>query len=385
MGDGIIKKLNLIKTINVLTLILFMLILLAGLARTLISPDDEIFYENRPAEKIISLTPESYLDKSFQGSVESALSDQVNFAIKMKKLYNIFDTSFALPVISKLQSISDNYIGFRDIFFYNEMLVVKPVPFSAKVSALDNTVKSINNYIRSSEATDFFIYYIETDKDINFSTNEKSGFYEYIKGAVKLPDDHISRLSVSSYEDYRKNFLCTDHHWNGNGAYSAYVDICNILGTVPLKSNGTHTISGRYLGTRAAGVEGVNPEAFSVNIFDFPAMNIIMNDSPAEEYGLQTEFINNELSEFSYGTVFGPDCREIIFDTGKDGDRLLIMGDSYDNAIIKALASGFSKTYCVDLRAHDAHSFDLINYIEEKQIDSVLFIGGIDYFSTILY
>ena len=290
-----------------------------------------------------------------------------------------------MPIVKVLQDSEENYVAFRDICFYKDMLVSMPTSFSEKIYPLSNSVRSIHNYVVSSQNTDFFVYYIETNKDINFATGEKSGFYEYLQDNLDLPANQISRLRTDSYDDYSKNFLRTDHHWNGNGAYTAYMEICKMLGISPLVRSGTHTVEDRYLGTRAAGVEGVDREAFTVNIFNYPDMDIIINEEPADDYGLQTEFINNELYEFSYGSVFGPDCREIIFYTGNAGKNLLVVGDSYDNAIIKALASGFSKTYCIDLRAFNAYSFDLTNYVEQKQIDSVLFIGGIDFFTTILY
>lgn len=362
-----------------------MAVLLTGLTRAIISPDDEIFYENRPAEKLYAPSAESYMDKSFQDSVENVLSDQVNAAIKMKKLYNIIDTSLALPAVKELHNSTDTYIAFRDIYFYKDVLVKKPVPFGEKRAALDATIKSLNQYFAASEETDFFVYYIETDRDIDFDTNQKSGFYEHISSTLALPSDHISKLSIDCFEDYSKNFLHTDHHWNGIGAYNAYLSICKMLGSEALESKDLYSSDGGYLGTRAAGVEGIEPESFSVNIFDFPTMDITINDNPAEDYGMQSQFISNQMTEFSYGSVFGPDCREIIFDTGNTGNNLLVMGDSYDNAIVKALATGFSKTYCIDLRAYGANGFDLIKYVDEHDIDSVLFIGAVEYFSSILY
>lgn len=360
-----------------------MLVFCIGLIRTAISPDDEIAYENRPAEKLLPLSAESYMDKSFQDSAENSLSDQVNAAIKMKKLYNIIDTAAALPVVEALQNSCGGYIGFRNIYFYDGALVKKPSPLSAKVHAIEDAAQRLNKHINASGDTEFFIYYIETDNDINFENNEKSNVYEYFKELIKLPADHVSCLSINSIEDYRESFLTTDHHWNGTGAYKGYRDICQMLGIPGLESKGLHSVYGRYLGTRASGVEGVAAEDFSVNIFEYPTMDITINGNASEDYGMQSLFIADVLESFSYGSVFGPDCAEIIFDTGIDGKNLLIMGDSYDNAIVKALAADFAKTYCIDLRAHD--SFDLDAYIAEKQIDSVLFVGAMDYFSNTLF
>ena len=86
-----------------------MAVLLTGLTRAIISPDDEIFYENRPAEKLYAPSAESYMDKSFQDSVENVLSDQVNAAIKMKKLYVNPDVELIKFGIKNVLSASNPY------------------------------------------------------------------------------------------------------------------------------------------------------------------------------------------------------------------------------------------------------------------------------------
>ena len=362
-----------------------MLVLVAGLVRAALSPDDEIAYENRPAEKLIELSPSSYGDTSFQDSVESTLSDQVHAAIKMKKLYNIIDSAAALPVINAVSGQDAGYIGYRDIWFYKDMLVLKPQPLSEHSHRLRHSAESINAHAQALPETEFYIYYIETDKDIDLHSGEKSGLYEFLSDNLQIDSSHISRLACNSYEDYARNFLSTDHHWNGSGAYSAYLDICRMLGIEPLPSQGLYCAEGKYLGTRAAGIEGLHPGDFDINIFDYPPMEISFNGRPLSDYGRQAQFLADELATISYGRVFGEDGGEIVFNTGKDGRKLLVMGDSYDNAILKALSCGFSQTYSIDLRAHEAYSFDLESYVREHEIDTVLFIGGIDYFSNTLY
>ena len=384
-GDDPIKNGKIIRFINISAILICMLVFLAGLARTVISPDDEVIYENRPAEKLIGLSPESFADQSFQDSVESTMSDQVNAAIKMKKLYNIIDGSFALPFIDTAAEHSSGYIGYRDVWFFKDMLVLKPLSLGEYRGRLQQCAESINAYAKASADTDFYLYYIETDKDIDLESGEKSGLYEYLRENLELDGSHVSRLRTDSYEDYSKNFLSTDHHWNGTGAYTAYLDICAMLGTKALPSQGLYSVEGRYLGTRAAGVEGIRPGSFDINVFDYPEMEICYNGNPIQDYGRQSQFIANELSTISYGMVFGEDCAELTFDTGTEGKKLLVMGDSYDNAILKSLACGFSKTYSIDLRAYDPYSFDLTEYVRANGIDTVLFVGGIDYFSSTLY
>ena len=82
-------------------------------------------------------------------------------------------------------------------------------------------------------------------------------------------------------------------------------------------------------------------------------MDIYVNGEIARDYGNQQDFIQNKIDSISYGTVFGNDEGEVIFDLDNDSSNLLIIGESYDNAIIKLIASHFDKTYCVDLRYYE--------------------------------
>ena len=60
-----------------------------------------------------------------------------------------------------------------------------------------------------------------------------------------------------------------------------------------------------------------------------------------------------------------------------------VLGESYDNAILKLLSESFDKTYSVDLRYYEAkmgRSFNFSQYLQEHNISKVLLIGNIDYF-----
>ena len=59
-----------------------------------------------------------------------------------------------------------------------------------------------------------------------------------------------------------------------------------------------------------------------------------------------------------------------------------MIGDSYDNAILKLLASHFGKTCSIDLRYYltGEDGFDIAAYIRRHEIGQVLVVG-----STFLY
>ena len=97
-----------------------------------------------------------------------------------------------------------------------------------------------------------------------------------------------------------------------------------------------------------------------------------------------TAFLDRSRQDVSYGEFYGDDAGEIILDTGHvEKENILLIGESYDNAILKLLASHFNHTHSVDLRNYRAllgKDFQLSSYLEENHITKVLLIGNVDYF-----
>ena len=374
------------RTISLAAAGLCLLFLLAGLGRTLLSPDAEIAYENRPANRMPAFSVSGFLNGSFQADFEDALADQLPEAIRMKKLYNIYDTALALPAVHALGE-DGGYVGFRNVCFLKDMLTVRPLTLKEKGPAYMRSAEIISAWAAASPDADFYVYYIEADRDIDLETGQKSGLFDCLSDALLLPEDHVGRLRVDGFDDYHRLFLKTDHHWNAEGAYRGYLDICELLGIEALPLVERYTMHDCYRGTRATGVEGVPAEDFAVNLFDYPAMTYTIPAGVIPDYGMQALFVAGELESVSYGRIFGVDCGELFMDTGRPGRNLLVMGDSYDNAVVKALAASFSKTWCVDLRSFTGevgHPFDMESYLREKEIDLVLIVGGVDYFGATL-
>ena len=88
--------------------------------------------------------------------------------------------------------------------------------------------------------------------------------------------------------------------------------------------------------------------------FAFPKMSVTIAGEPADDYGWQDAALSGQLTDASYGGVYGWDNGEVILDAGTTGrGNLLMLGESYDNAILKLMASHFDRVYSVDLRSYE--------------------------------
>lgn len=380
------------KLINLGFLAVLALFLLAGLGKTVFRPKEINDYENRKANQLHRPTVETVLDGKFQSSVEDALSDQVLLAQTFKRLYNEGSSQFLFGIMDDfLQQNPARYIMLGDaVFFGGDYLVYYPYDLESSKEKLDAKIKGLNALTASHPELDFYAYYVEKDSDVNLETWEKAGLFEYLREGLNLPQGHLGRFEVESFHKFKDWFYRTDHHWNHKGSYLGYTQLAELLGVdePPLEPEEERTLPYLLSGSKAAsfGAKGIFTEEFTAYRFRFPEMDIQINGQKAEDYGQQDAYFAGTPDSVSYGAFYGGDWGEILFDTGRtDRKNILVIGESYDNAVLKLLACHFHKTYSVDLRnyPHDmGRAFSLSEYVKRNEIDTVLFIGSGSFFTA---
>lgn len=363
--------------------------LFVGLLNTILNSDDINYYENRTAYKMPKVSINKILDKSFQDDVELAFSDQIPLATVMKKGYNFLHnvTTNIVADIGFKNDCSNRYIQLGEStvsFGCDKNLVYYPGYVSYAKDDFDKRIASINNTLANT-TVDTYIYYIEKDTDINFTTNEKTDIYDYLKENIHT--DKIYKYEINSFEEFKDKFYKTDHHWNYKGSYLAYTELVKILtNDEPLKYKKVICLNDNFSSSKAnfSGATHFYKEKFCAYEFDFPNYDIYINGKKSD-YGNQKYHINNPKEDVSYGSFYGYDDGEIIFDNHDDSkDNILIVGESYDNALLKLLASHFNKTYSIDLRNYERENnkkFNYLEYLNDNNIDKVLLIGNKDYFT----
>ena len=340
--------------------------------------------ENRYAVQMPELTAEAYGSGQFQDGLEAALADQLPKASALKKLYHLGTRGYVYELLSPLsEAAPDTYFDYYGIDLTNGCrLVYAPMILEDVRDRLDERIAQIEAAVSNADAA-FYLYYIEKDTDLNFETGQRLGAYEYLASRLDLPMD---KFAVDAPADFYRDFYETDHHWNYLGSYRAYQDLTGLLDCgEPLTPVQSVTLDKTITGSKAASCGAHQlTEKFCAYRYDFPAMTVTLDGAPAEDYGQQTDFLNGAGGILSYSAFSGGDNGEVILDTGSGRDNLLILGESYDNAVLKLLASHFGRTHAVDLRYYEAltgQTFHLVDYVQTHNIDRVLLMGNIDYFT----
>ena len=372
---------------------LIFVITLSGLLRTIFWPKDINTYESRNANKPAELTAESYLSTVFQNSMEDALADQVPFAQYFKKAFNIlrfqYQRLMLLPMVEQHPDLCFQYNGIGLIDGY---MVHKPFNLSENnetvLALAQKRAENIDVCRQVNPQTDYYLFYIESDRDYNFETNEKNDLYSYITEIMKMPENRTGRLCIHSLEEYESLYFKTDHHWNAYGAYEGYRQLMTLLDIEEELLKPVETASDPlwWSGSKAAEV-GFREykEPFPVLRYEYPTMDIFVNGSPSAAIEPQDTFFSGELDSISYGDYYGGIEGEVILDTHRpERKNILLLGDSFDNAIRKLTASHFNKTFSVDERTFEedmGEPFILSTYVQKNDIDIVVYDGDIFLFS----
>ena len=384
-SSSIIKKIVDFAVVFVILAVVF-----GGLVKAVFLPSDINTYENRKSYKLAFPTVETFLDGSFQSNTENALSDQVAYAKRMKQAYNDIISKYLDAAVTPFsKTVTDSYIRLGNHFLYDEdNLLYAMYDKESSNAAVKTKSDKLNTLFEKYPELEFFAYYIEKDTDIDFSTGDTLGVSDTLVNNLLLPSANKAVYEINDFTTFDKYFYKTDHHWNADGSYEAYLQLMSLLGIdeEPVAKGEKQLIADKFSGSKTQSQETARfNEPFYAYHIDYPQMSISCNGTPCFDYGAQQAFFDGVATEpISYGAFYGGDMGETIFDSGRtDKENILIIGESYDNALLKLVASHYNRTYSIDLRNYETFmgkKFDFASYVADNSIDKVLFIGNVDFY-----
>ncbi len=343
--------------------------------------------ENRSLTTFSHFAIDAFLDGTFQDNFENAISDQFVFSEKIRVAYRKMlnsAPSFGLEeqvCKNHYLELSNNSDHHRATFNCDDYMVYYPEPLIGEDA--ETVAENIQKYNRINSLTDAYYYFIEDSGVYDFENDKKIVDYYSILSSNLTGKYHLSGLFFDSYDEYKKYFYKTDHHWDYRGSYQGYQDIVKLLGAgTPLKPTGTGTNHEYFFGSMARSAKNYDTkEEFVYYTFDIPSYSTLVDGAPST-YGHYDDYVNHNYEYDKdanyYGYFYGGDDAEVIFNFhNPEKQNLLMIVNSYSNPINKLIASHFNKTYIVDLRSYETvfgKKFDLDSYLKENDIDKTLLI-----------
>ena len=377
------KRIDIVKTMNVIFVSIVFLILGFGTYTIIGEKKPTSFIENRGKKQFEIPTVKSFKEKTFQDNLESALSDQFKYSTKIKELslryLNILDyTKINKNICSgRYVRVSSNYAT------YNCDDHIVNVPRNVNTSSAYMR-KKIEVFNKLNDYVDTYYYAINRAYTINFEKNEMTFNVEKHLKENLTGDYKIKSLDNYSYENYSKLFYKTDHHWNYIGSYQGYKEIHDLLELDDDYLEPSEELVAKYdfFGSHAKSSKMLtHGEEFRYYKFDYKEHSTYLNG----QIGLYSNPNRKTKEKYInyYQLIYGGDGVDLLYNfNDPDKDNLLIIATSFSNPINEMIASHFNKTYVIDLRMMRNDSGSPVNlkeYVRWHDIDKVLIIVSTDF------
>ena len=338
----------------------------------LILPDKSFSeQENRYLQTAPKFSLVSLFSGKFTSAFETYLTDQFAFR----------DSWITLKARAELASGKRENNG---VFLCEDETLIEPYT-APKQADLDFSLDAVNAL---TEASDLPVYFAlipsasevwrsrlpdGTPNDNQRKTIEHA--YSYVRAKTA---DVLGALDAHASEPV---FYRTDHHWTTLGAYYGYTAIAEAMGLtpVPLSDYTERVVSSDFYGTAysSSGFTWVRPDSISAYV---PQEGVKVTNYPEGQAQDGAMYVETFLeAKDKYKFFYGGNTPLLTIETGRsDAPSLLILRDSYTDAMSPFLIAHFSKIHIIDLRYYKT---SLRAYIEENAIDQILVCYNVKNFS----
>ena len=182
--------------------------------------------------------------------------------------------------------------------------------------------------------------------------------------------DIYDALNLHNNEDI---YFDTDTHWAPLGAFYAYEKFCEAAGVTPTTLDSFTKTSSDFTGYLAyvTSEDVLNNNPDTLDLYD-PKYNYTCEISYDGQYFEETDSLNSHDESLGYAMYLHGDmgCVRITNHDLSTGRKLLVVKDSYGNAMGPFLGASFDEVHVVDFRYFEG---DLPTYCTEHGITDVLF------------
>lgn len=197
---------------------------------------------------------------------------------------------------------------------------------------------------------------------------------------------HWIDLYDSSYADLLDrdptlSYYATDHHWTTRGAYDGYVALMKGMGHPPLPLGELTTVTESFHGTTwsKSGAYWYPAESMEIAVSDEGVTVTNYFDATPTEGSLYNYDKLEQKDKYPF--FLGGNQPLCIIRSEKPGvsGRLLLLRDSFSDALAPFLTQNFAEIHLIDLRYYKA---SLPQYVAQNGIDQVLVLYSVDNFVT---
>lgn len=376
------------RVVNILFMLCFLGFLLIGMAITVLKPKQDVsFYENRALATVPVLTRTSLLDGSWFSGWETYLKDHAagrEILLKSSTYLDLF--------VLKRPVVNDIVISGKTLLSYNAYSVVDQAKIAGQSKKMTDSLQALNQLVNKNGGV---FYYVAVPGQTDYFSDRYPGYLNnnaaYTKAALDCFKSDLSQRGVNlidmgdvfSAMGHPANlYSVTDHHYTFDGAFKTYQTIMERLNAdtklkIPVLTTQdftVKTVENPFMGSRARKIFNMVPtdEKLKIAVLnkDIPFTRTDDgNPYPSQVYSLP----NNTWDLVTYTAYMGGDVGETVIKTNRPNlPKVLLVGDSYTNAVECLLYASFNEMRSLDLRSYNKKS--LADYVSDYKPDVVILL-----------
>lgn len=251
------------------------------------------------------------------------------------------------------------------------------------------------NDIADMLGPDVQTYFMPVPNDAEFYTGSEyhtgnfsqAAMFQLCKENLASNVTYVDAYTVLSQHTDEYIYFRTDHHWTHLGAYYAYTALCQTMGYTPVNRDDFDTGKWEnFLGSMYTYLSGYSQSAVLKNNPDTvhywkPSVDCTTyyySDTSLSDGVLMGTICRVPEEESNkYLTFMGGDHPITIVTTATDGPCIMLIKESYSNALISWLTNHFSKIVLVDPREYFNRNseIDLKTFAESQGVDICLIVN----------
>ncbi len=354
------------KSKNVLLVLVFCGFLAVMTLGFLFFPKQEFSpVENRYLEQMPKWDTRDVLNGTYMTSFESYVSDHVPFRDDWVQLH---------ALIEWVSGKEEN----GGVYFAEKDTLIKRVE-EPDATRIEKNISYINTFAEKASVKVYFgliptaaLVWEERLPLYAPTAEERLWIQACYENCIAQPIDIQAVLTEHSEENI---FYRTDHHWTTLGAFYAANEIFKTMGKDVLFKEDYEpvTVSKSFCGTlwSSSGAWWTTPDTIEKWVSQEGTKVTSWFDTKPEEGNLYHDAYLEEKDKYSY--FLGGNQPLCVIETKKDGDKLLVIRDSYTDALAPFLTERFSEIHLFDLRYNKSN---VLEYVNENEIDAVLILYG---------
>ena len=372
---------------SVFFVVCFGLFLLAVPILTLLLPKAEnSYYENRTLAEVPQFSSEALLSGDYFNDWEEWFTDHVAFRSYLMKA----QTFLQLKVLR--QSVVNDVVTDSDVLLGHHGYGAWDTSYLA--SDAEEAAAALSNWAEVTKENGGQFYYVGLPEQYAYYQDHypdylenRSWLYGPTEEAMETALSEVDIPFLSLYTRYqeagfpRDYYFASDHHYTIEGALFACREVLSAVNErqglslyIPSEEDLTFTtLPNPFLGSRNRKLFALDDKGDQLTVAEYrEAIPFTRTDNGKQVEPSRLTLPENDTDTVTYTAFMGGDIAETIIDTNREElPNVLVIGESFTNAMETLLYASFNETRSIDPRYYTG---SIADYIAAYQPDVVLLV-----------